>query len=97
MPRSIKNDSKNPAHGGAKHATDDQAGPREQSLSSIVVEKPKRSAFALHLGREKMKKLLTIFAISGSLLLVSACNTVEGAGRDIESVGDCADGVPGNC
>ncbi|WP_079640211.1 entericidin A/B family lipoprotein [Sphingopyxis flava] len=44
-----------------------------------------------------MKKLLTIFAMSGSLFLVSACNTVEGAGRDVESVGECADGVPGNC
>lgn len=44
-----------------------------------------------------MKKLLTIFAISGSLLFLSACNTVDGAAKDVESVGDCADGVRGNC
>ncbi|HEX2794377.1 MAG TPA: entericidin A/B family lipoprotein [Croceicoccus sp.] len=31
------------------------------------------------------------------MLLLQACNTVEGAGEDIESVGDCADGVEGNC
>ncbi|MFC3783420.1 putative small secreted protein [Sphingopyxis italica] len=43
-----------------------------------------------------MKKLFTIFAISGSLIL-SACNTVEGAGKDVESAADCADGVEGNC
>ena len=44
-----------------------------------------------------MKKLLTIFAISGSLMLLSACNTVEGAGKDVESASDCADGAKGNC
>jgi entericidin A len=44
-----------------------------------------------------MKRILAIFAISGSILLLSACNTVEGAGKDVESVGDCADGVQGNC
>jgi entericidin A len=44
-----------------------------------------------------MKKLLTIFAISSSMLFLSACNTIEGAGKDVESVGDCADGVEGNC
>nr|WP_283418891.1 entericidin EcnA/B family protein [Sphingopyxis sp. Geo48] len=43
-----------------------------------------------------MKNLLKIFAIS-SLLILSACNTVEGAGKDVGSVGDCADGVKGNC
>ncbi|MCW0199506.1 entericidin A/B family lipoprotein [Sphingopyxis sp.] len=43
-----------------------------------------------------MKKLLTIFAIGG-ILVLSACNTVEGAGKDVESVGECADGVQGNC
>jgi len=46
--------------------------------------------------RMHMKNLLTIFAIS-SMLVLSACNTVKGAGRDVESVGDCADGVKGNC
>ncbi len=44
-----------------------------------------------------MKQLLKIFAISGSILILSACNTVKGAGQDVESVGDCADGVKGNC
>ncbi|HWW58372.1 MAG TPA: lipoprotein [Sphingopyxis sp.] len=43
-----------------------------------------------------MKKILTIFAI-GSMLVLSACNTVEGAGKDVESAADCADGVKGNC
>lgn len=44
-----------------------------------------------------MKKLLTILAIGSSLFVLSACNTVKGAGQDVESVGDCADGVKGNC
>ncbi|QUM70790.1 entericidin A/B family lipoprotein [Sphingopyxis granuli] len=44
-----------------------------------------------------MRRLLTIFALSGSILILSACNTIEGAGKDIESAGDCADGVKGNC
>ncbi|MDO9369725.1 MAG: entericidin EcnA/B family protein [Sphingopyxis sp.] len=44
-----------------------------------------------------MKKLLTIFAVTGSMLLMSACNTVEGAGKDVGSAGDCVDGVKGNC
>jgi len=43
-----------------------------------------------------MKKLLIMLALSSGLLL-SACNTVEGAGKDIKSVGECADGRPGNC
>jgi entericidin A len=44
-----------------------------------------------------MKHLLKIFVIGGSILILSACNTVEGAGRDVESAADCADGVKGNC
>jgi len=44
-----------------------------------------------------MKKFLTILAISGSALILSACNTVKGAGQDVESVAECADGVEGNC
>lgn len=44
-----------------------------------------------------MKKLLTILVLGGSMLALSACNTVQGAGKDVESVGDCADGVKGNC
>ncbi len=43
-----------------------------------------------------MKKVLVALVLSSGLIL-SACNTVKGAGRDIESVGDCADGVQGNC
>lgn len=43
-----------------------------------------------------MKKLLIILAMSSGLL-VSACNTVDGAAKDVESVGDCADGKAGNC
>jgi predicted small secreted protein len=34
-----------------------------------------------------MRKLLAIFALSSTLVL-AACNTVEGMGRDVESVGD---------
>ncbi len=34
-----------------------------------------------------MRKLLAIIALSGTLVL-AACNTVEGMGRDVESVGD---------
>ena len=43
-----------------------------------------------------IKKLLVIFALSGGLAL-SACNTVEGAADDVDSVTDCADGVENNC
>ena len=43
-----------------------------------------------------MKKLLMV-AIGGTAFLLSACNTVQGVGEDIESVGECADGVEGNC
>lgn len=59
--------------------------------------KPERRAVVPPGGRLTMKKILTIFAMTGSILLMSACNTVEGAGKDVESVGDCADGVKGNC
>ena len=34
-----------------------------------------------------MRKILAAAAIAGAIL-VSACNTVEGVGRDVESVGD---------
>jgi predicted small secreted protein len=43
-----------------------------------------------------MKKVLIALALSSGVLL-SACNTVRGAANDVESVGDCADGVKGNC
>ena len=37
-----------------------------------------------------MRKLVTASIIAASLLL-SACNTVKGVGRDIESVGEAGD------
>jgi predicted small secreted protein len=37
-----------------------------------------------------MRKLLALLAITTSLAL-SACNTVKGAGEDIESVGEAGD------
>ena len=43
-----------------------------------------------------MKKMLTILLATGTLVL-SACNTVHGAARDVGSVADCADGRPNNC
>ena len=44
-----------------------------------------------------MKKLFAIIALGGSAILLPACNTVDGAVDDVESVGDCVDGVEGNC
>lgn len=44
-----------------------------------------------------MKKLFAILALSGSFMLATACNTIHGATEDVESVGDCVDGRPGNC
>lgn len=43
-----------------------------------------------------VRKILVMLAI-GSGLVLSACNTVHGAARDVQSVGDCADGVDNNC
>jgi predicted small secreted protein len=37
-----------------------------------------------------VRKLVALFAITTSLAL-SACNTVKGAGEDIESVGNAGD------
>ncbi len=34
-----------------------------------------------------IRKILVTLAIAGVALTASACNTVKGAGRDIESVG----------
>lgn len=44
-----------------------------------------------------MKKFLAMLAFGGSMFLLPACNTIDGAVEDVESVGDCADGVEGNC
>ena len=57
----------------------------------------KRRAVRSRRGRKTMKRLLTIFVLGSSMLALSACNTVDGAAKDVESVGDCADGVKGNC
>ncbi len=38
----------------------------------------------------QMRKIATVILLSASLL-AAACNTVKGAGQDIESVGDAAD------
>lgn len=38
-----------------------------------------------------VKKLILALAASGILLSASACNTVKGAGQDIESVGEAGD------
>lgn len=35
-----------------------------------------------------VRKLLTALALSGVVLTASACNTVKGVGRDIQSVGE---------
>lgn len=43
-----------------------------------------------------MKKLLVVLALTSGLVL-AACNTVEGAAHDVESVTDCADGQDNNC
>jgi predicted small secreted protein len=43
-----------------------------------------------------MKKIVLLLVLSSGLF-VAACNTVEGVGRDAKSVGECADGKPGNC
>ena len=44
-----------------------------------------------------IKKVLTTMAFGTTAVLLSACNTIDGIGEDVESVGDCADGVEGNC
>ena len=37
-----------------------------------------------------VRKMLTAAAIGG-LMVLSACNTVKGAGQDIQSVGQCGE------
>ena len=37
-----------------------------------------------------VRKIVTLFAVTASLAL-AACNTVKGAGEDIESVGNAGD------
>ncbi len=38
-----------------------------------------------------IRKVILALAIGGIALTATACNTVKGVGRDIESVGDAAD------
>lgn len=38
-----------------------------------------------------MRKLLLSIGLAATVLTVTACNTVKGAGRDIESVGQAGD------
>jgi predicted small secreted protein len=38
-----------------------------------------------------MKKLLAILALSSALIATAACNTVRGAGRDLESASNAVD------
>lgn len=38
-----------------------------------------------------LKKVLIAFTAGAMALSVSACNTVKGAGQDVESVGEAAD------
>jgi len=35
-----------------------------------------------------MKKLLSIFAVLSALVALTACNTVDGVGQDLEDAGD---------
>ena len=44
-----------------------------------------------------MKKVLTMIVLGAAVVALPACNTVRGAAEDVESVGDCVDGVEGNC
>ena len=39
-----------------------------------------------------MRKILTCAALAGAML-ISACNTVEGVGRDVSSAGDAVAGA----
>ena len=38
-----------------------------------------------------MKKLFAIFALTGTLMAATACNTVRGAGEDVQSVANEVD------
>jgi entericidin B len=42
-------------------------------------------------GDEAMKKFFAIFALCGTLVAASACNTVRGAGQDVESAANAVD------
>ncbi|MFZ3483979.1 entericidin A/B family lipoprotein [Sphingomonas sp. 3-13AW] len=42
-----------------------------------------------------MRKVLSLMVVTGALM-VSACNTIEGAGRDVSSAGDAVAGAADN-
>jgi entericidin A len=44
-------------------------------------------------GGFAMIRIVTIFALIASSVALSACNTVKGLGRDIESVGNAGEKV----
>jgi entericidin B len=51
----------------------------------------------LNRRNQNMKRFGLIFASIFSLITIAACNTVEGAGRDIEATGEAIqDGATGN-
>ena len=39
-----------------------------------------------------VRKVVLVFAL-GSSLVLSACNTLAGVGRDVENAGDCVEDV----
>jgi len=41
--------------------------------------------------RNEMKKIFTMLVLSATILTAAACNTVRGAGRDIESTANAVD------
>ena len=58
------------------------------------------AAFNLGLTQENkmFRKVMTVMMISGGLM-VAACNTVRGAGEDVQSVANCTENAinNGNC
>ncbi len=40
-----------------------------------------------------MRKIVLTLAAAGAVMLTTACNTIAGAGRDIQSVGDTVEDV----
>ncbi len=45
--------------------------------------------------REMFRKVMTIMMIGGGLM-VAACNTVRGAGEDVQSVANCTENAINN-
>ena len=44
-----------------------------------------------HVGEEIMVRKIMTLALIGAGLTVAACNTVRGAGRDVQSVANCTE------